>query len=274
MRTRPPSSAAGAGIDAPGPPGPAEAHRGPGLAREPPGPVGPDDGPWPRSPTPGGPASSVTATGSCTRRPFAAWRARPRSSSSPPTTSGPGSPMPSRWRRWPPAIARACRLNVALTEAIALGHDCGHGPGGPCQRGRARRLPPDGVRPRRMGRGRVAGRPEPVRRDPRRDPEPLLVASRSEDTRRRGGELGRPDRLRVPRLGGCRSAGIVTPACCPTSWCGSAAKPGRDSCGASSKGPWRPRWRRAGWGWARSSPTPSPPSGAATTSTSTSAPPR
>jgi dGTPase len=28
------------------------------------------------------------------------------------------------------AIARACRLNVALTEAIALGHDCGHGPFG------------------------------------------------------------------------------------------------------------------------------------------------
>jgi dGTPase len=28
------------------------------------------------------------------------------------------------------AMARALRLNVALTEAIALGHDCGHGPGG------------------------------------------------------------------------------------------------------------------------------------------------
>jgi dGTPase len=28
------------------------------------------------------------------------------------------------------AIARACRLNEALTEAIAIGHDCGHGPGG------------------------------------------------------------------------------------------------------------------------------------------------
>ena len=28
------------------------------------------------------------------------------------------------------SIARACRLDVALTEAIALGHDCGHGPGG------------------------------------------------------------------------------------------------------------------------------------------------
>ena len=27
-------------------------------------------------------------------------------------------------------IARACRLNVDLTEAIALGHDCGHGPFG------------------------------------------------------------------------------------------------------------------------------------------------
>jgi dGTPase len=27
-------------------------------------------------------------------------------------------------------IARALRLNVALTEAIALAHDCGHGPGG------------------------------------------------------------------------------------------------------------------------------------------------
>ena len=28
------------------------------------------------------------------------------------------------------AIARSIGLNVALTEAIALGHDCGHGPGG------------------------------------------------------------------------------------------------------------------------------------------------
>jgi dGTPase len=28
------------------------------------------------------------------------------------------------------SVARACGLNVPLTEAIALGHDCGHGPGG------------------------------------------------------------------------------------------------------------------------------------------------
>ncbi len=27
-------------------------------------------------------------------------------------------------------MARGCALNVALTEAIAIGHDCGHGPGG------------------------------------------------------------------------------------------------------------------------------------------------
>ncbi|HET8617269.1 MAG TPA: HD domain-containing protein [Actinomycetales bacterium] len=28
------------------------------------------------------------------------------------------------------SVARAARLNVSLTEAIAIGHDCGHGPGG------------------------------------------------------------------------------------------------------------------------------------------------
>src|SRR4029450_11907192 len=28
------------------------------------------------------------------------------------------------------AVSRAVGLNVALTEAIAIGHDCGHGPGG------------------------------------------------------------------------------------------------------------------------------------------------
>lgn len=28
------------------------------------------------------------------------------------------------------SVARGCALNVALTEAIAIGHDCGHGPGG------------------------------------------------------------------------------------------------------------------------------------------------
>ncbi|GIT00329.1 MAG: hypothetical protein CM1200mP26_20410 [Acidimicrobiales bacterium] len=35
------------------------------------------------------------------------------------------------------AIATRLGLNVALTEAIALGHDCGHGPRGPRQRRRS-----------------------------------------------------------------------------------------------------------------------------------------
>ena len=52
------------------------------------------------------------------------------------------------------AIARACRLNVALTEAIALGHDCGHGPGRPRQRGRARPLRARWLRPRALGGAR------------------------------------------------------------------------------------------------------------------------
>ena len=42
------------------------------------------------------------------------------------------------------AVARAVGLNVALTEAIALGHDCGHGPGGHASEGRLRRRVPRG----------------------------------------------------------------------------------------------------------------------------------
>jgi hypothetical protein len=44
----------------------------------------------------------------------------------------PAHPAHPRPRGGPgrPSIARAAGLNVALTEAIALGHDCGHGPGG------------------------------------------------------------------------------------------------------------------------------------------------
>ena len=98
------------------------------------------------------------------------------------TTSAPGSPTPSRWPRSPPAIARACRLNVALTEAIALGHDCGHGPGGHASEDaleplRRRRLRPRGLgrRRRRWRRSTSASRPStasattrgPGRRRPR-----------------------------------------------------------------------------------------------------------
>ena len=55
-------------------------------------------------------------------------------------------------------VARAVGLNVALTEAIALGHDCGHGPGRPRQRRGPRPVRRRRLRPRDVGRGRVARR--------------------------------------------------------------------------------------------------------------------
>ena len=94
------------------------------------------------------------------------------------------------------SIARTCRLNVALTEAIALGHDCGHGPGGHASED-ALPLPRRRVRPCLVGGGRLAGLAQPVSRDPGRHPQPLVVPTRARDTRRRGGELGRSHRLRV-----------------------------------------------------------------------------
>src|SRR5581483_577469 len=42
------------------------------------------------------------------------------------------------------AVARACGLNPALTEAIALGHDCGHGPGGHASEDALARYLPEG----------------------------------------------------------------------------------------------------------------------------------
>jgi dGTPase len=41
------------------------------------------------------------------------------------------------------SIAQACRLNVPLAEAIALGHDCGHGPGGHASEEAIRNFYPD-----------------------------------------------------------------------------------------------------------------------------------
>jgi dGTPase len=42
------------------------------------------------------------------------------------------------------SVARAVGLNVALTEAIALGHDCGHGPGGHASEDAFDHFVPDG----------------------------------------------------------------------------------------------------------------------------------
>ena len=64
------------------------------------------------------------------------------------------------------AIARAIGLNVALTEAIALGHDCGHGPGGHASEDAFSPFVAGGLRPRRLGRRHGARAAQPVRRRP------------------------------------------------------------------------------------------------------------
>jgi len=73
------------------------------------------------------------------------------------------------------SVARACGLNVALTEAIALGHDCGHGPGGHASEDALAPFLAEGFDHARWGRRGVAGLVEPVRADPRRRRQPQLV---------------------------------------------------------------------------------------------------
>ena len=86
-------------------------------------------------------------------------------------------------------VADALGLNVALTEAIALGHDCGHGPGGhPAEEAFSGFLP-QRLRSRRLGRRRGAYPVEPLQSDSRWDPQPLLEAPCSGDPRGRGGRL-------------------------------------------------------------------------------------
>ena len=76
-------------------------------------------------------ASNATSTASSTRGRGGAWRASARCSSPPKTTtSAPVSPTRSRWRRSPPASPAPPTCACPLVEAIALAHDCGHGPAG------------------------------------------------------------------------------------------------------------------------------------------------
>ena len=127
-------------------------------------------------PTSGGRASSVIGTASCTRARSAGSRARRRSSSSPRTTS-----------------ARASRHALEVAQ-IAGGHRAGRRAQrrarrghrarprlrprarGARERGRVRPLRARRVRPRAVGGDGEPGGAQPVRRDARRDREPLVVA--------------------------------------------------------------------------------------------------
>ena len=77
------------------------------------------------------------------------------------------------------SIARAAGVNVTLADAIALGHDCGHGPGGHASEDAFDPFISRRLRAWAVGRRRRPDRAQPVRRDAGRDPEPLLVPAGS-----------------------------------------------------------------------------------------------
>ena len=117
-------------------------------------------------------------------------------------------------------------------------------PGRPRQRGCPVSVRPRRLRPRRVGCRRHAGAAEPLRGDARRHPQPLVEPPGTVDAGGRGGVVGRPHRLRVPRLRGRRggrhrrrrhAAGRSSPS--------AADRPGRTSSGRSS-GRWSTRRRR------------------------------
>ena len=60
----------------------------------------------------------------------------------------------------------------------------------------------EGLRPCRVGSRRGPRATQPVRGDPRRHPQPLLVPAAAGHPRGRDRVLGRPDRVRLPRLRG------------------------------------------------------------------------
>ena len=98
-------------------------------------------------------------------------------------------------------IARAANLCLPLVEAIALAHDCGHGPAGHAsEEAFSPFLPATGLRPRRLRRRRHLGAAQPLCRDARRRAQPLVASPRAVHPRGRGGGLGRPHRVRLPRL--------------------------------------------------------------------------
>ena len=121
------------------------------------------------------------------------------------------------------AIARALGLNVALTEAIALGPRLRPRPRRPRQRGR-----PLALR-RRRATTTPSGAPTSCWRRSTCAPRRSTASATTRGppgaghARGRGGGLGRPHRLRVPRLRGRRRTPASSPRpCCPP-WCASGA---------------------------------------------------
>ena len=146
-------------------------------------------------------------------------------------------------------IARACRLNVALTEAIALGHDCGHGPGGHASE--------DALSPYLDGGFDHAPWGADVSLAALNLCEETLDGIRNHSWSRpapstpEGEVVSWADRIAYV----CHDfedavpSGVVTPGCCPP-WCASgAATAGASSSGPSSTPWWPPRCAPAGWAW-------------------------
>ena len=122
------------------------------------------------------------------------------------------------------AVARATRLNVALTEAIALGHDCGHGPGGHASEEALSPYLDGGYDHAVWGADVVLEPPQPLRRDARRDPQPLVVAARAPSTPE-GAVVSWADRCAYSAhdLEDAVRAGVVSPVDAARRWSSSAA---------------------------------------------------
>ena len=172
------------------------------------------------------------------------------------------------------SVARACRLNVALTEAIALGHDCGHGPGGHASEDALDPYLDEGFDHAPWGAdvslaslNLCAETLDGIRNHSWSRPAPSTPE---------GEVVSWADRIAYV----CHdwedavATGIVTPALLPESVRAPLRGTPWSASSAPSSTPW---WRRcstpAASAWTRTWPRPWPPSGPATTSTSTSARP-
>ena len=128
------------------------------------------------------------------------------------------------------SIARGAGVNVTLADAIALGHDCGHGPGGHASEDAFDAFIPEGYDHGPWGADVVLTGPEPV---PPRPPTasattpgrgPRRARSRARSSAGPTGSPTAPTTSRTP----CTPGSSARPTCRPR-WSRSAARPGRSS---------------------------------------------